>query len=284
MLIFNNIQQMRTWSLQNRCENKSIAFVPTMGSLHDGHLSLVSKAKEMAEKTVVSIFLNQYQFNDAKDFQNYPTSDQTDIELLKDKNVDVLFMPKSSEVYPNGDPTIVIDYPELTNQLCGLSRDGHFNSVLTIVHNLLMWVNPDIAIFGQKDYQQWLLIYNMCSDLNLPVKIIRSEIHRQNDGLALSSRNARLSDNGKIEALTISQTLNIVHQEWSQNRDITSSDLQIILQTALKNLDVEYCGIYDMQTLQPLKESIKVDNAIVAVAVYIEKVRCIDNVLLTTLD
>ncbi|MDH4261661.1 MAG: pantoate--beta-alanine ligase [Spirochaetia bacterium] len=283
MKIIKNITEMQNWSRHYRCENpdQKIGFIPTMGFLHEGHLSLIKQAVESCQCIVVSIFVNPFQFNNPDDLKNYPRNLERDILLLNglDQKIDILFIPDSDDVYKNGRPELIMDYPDITNKLCGKTRAGHFNGVLTIVHNLFMWIKPHVAIFGLKDYQQYLLIKKMTNDLHLDVEIKAGQLIRENDGLAMSSRNSRLSSEEKNRALIISQTLFKVKNEFESGNNKVLH-LKNILQNNLSHLEIDYASLYHSETLEELNEQDNASGALVAVAVYIGKVRLIDNILL----
>lgn len=258
-----------------------IGFVPTMGYLHEGHLSLVRRAKAENKKVVVSIFVNPAQFNDPADFEKYPVDIAHDAGLLKAEGVDALFLPSRQEVYPHGVPLLTLRYEALMGRLCGAFRPGHFEGVLLIVHNLFMWVKPARAYFGLKDYQQYLLIQKMARDLELPVDVVGCPLVRESDGLALSSRNVRLSAAGRKQALKISQALLKAKRDFSrytQNLPFLKKQLT----ADLASLEVEYASFYDAHTLEEIEDFSKVKpQVLIAVAAFVEGVRLIDNVLVT---
>ncbi len=296
MVEINAIAELSEWRKNRICyEQKSLALVPTMGYLHEGHLSLVEQARKEADLTAVSIFVNPAQFNDPADLEKYPRYIERDISLLQERGVDLLFAPPVSEVYPNGLPEIKMEYPDLTSKLCGVSRPGHFSGMLTIVHNLLLWMQPDTAIFGLKDYQQYLLIRKMARDLALPVRIKAGELVREPDGLAMSSRNVRLSPEGRSTALRISRALFAAKSQYEngQNENGLKEIEKIVeirqaLETNLEGMQIDYAGLYHALTLEPLfatlenggLASIHNEPVLIAIAAYVEGVRLIDNILL----
>jgi pantoate--beta-alanine ligase len=259
---------------------QDIGFVPTMGYLHEGHLSLVRRAKAENKRVVVSVFVNPAQFNDPADFEKYPVDLGRDTKLLEAEGVDAVFLPSRQEVYPHGVPLLTLRYEALMGRLCGAFRPGHFEGVLLIVHNLFMWVAPARAYFGLKDYQQCLLIQKMARDLELPVEVVGCPLVRENDGLALSSRNVRLSPAGRKEALKISQALLKAKRDFSRY----TQDLPFLknqLTNDLKPLEVEYASFYDAHTLEELEDFNKVKpQVLIAVAAFVEGVRLIDNILI----
>lgn len=281
---------MQNWSERYRCENpgKKIGFVPTMGFLHQGHLSLIKEARKSCDVVVVSIFVNPIQFNNREDLANYPRDINRDINLLQEPlhklNVDILFNPDSGAVYENGFPELFMDYPKLTDKLCGKTRPGHFSGVLIIVHNLFMWVKPHAAVFGLKDYQQYILIKKMTQDLQMKVEIIPGKLLRENDGLAMSSRNVRLSPDERSTALVISKTLFKIKEEFAAGKHLLEKSqsryFKDLLAQGLTGLNIDYASLYNAETLDELADSDSPENALVAVAVFIGNVRLIDNILL----
>jgi len=196
--------QIKSW----RDNKMTIAFVPTMGNLHQGHLSLMSKAHELADKVIVSIFVNPLQFDDKSDLSAYPRTLDADIKLLSSTACNAVFTPTAEVMYPNGmTPHTTIIVPNMDDKLCGLKRPGHFDGVATVVVKLLNMVQPDVAVFGEKDYQQLLLIKALKHDLNLPVDIVGAPTYREASGLAMSSRNQYLTDSERKQAAGLHQTL-----------------------------------------------------------------------------
>lgn len=277
MLQISDINDMRRWSQATKAAGLSIAFVPTMGFLHEGHLSLIRQARSRGNRVVVSIFVNELQFNESEDFKKYPRDHKRDLQLLTQENVDAVFIPSAEQVYPYGMPEIRISYPALMNKLCGAGRPGHFEGVLVIVHNLFQWIDPDYAVFGLKDYQQYLLIKKMTFDLSLNVEILPGELVREKDGLALSSRNVRLSSTGREKALLISRALFQLKELYAAE-PVSIKELKAAFQERLDSLDIEYAGIYNAETLEQARSS--AEKLLAAAAVRIDNVRLIDNILL----
>ena len=273
---------MKNWRIdfQKKYPQKKIGFVPTMGFLHAGHLSLIEKAKEEADIVVVSIFVNPIQFNDKNDYEAYPSDLENDKKLLKDMNADILFAPAKDDIYRSGSPEIVLDYPQYTSLLCGKNRPGHFQGVLYIVHNLFQYVRPHKAVFGLKDYQQYLLIKKMTTDLAFDIDILPGDLKRDDNGFALSSRNARLSEKGYQKALGISQALFLAKNVWLNNKNSTAGEIKTILLEKMKDLEIEYAGVYDMNTLKEIPADKNISNALIAAAVRVENVRLIDNMII----
>lgn len=286
MQIFNTIKGIKKYTLEFRCQNptKKIGFVPTMGFLHEGHLSLIRKAKEISDIVVVSIFVNPKQFNARDDFEKYPMDTERDRNLLKAEGIDALFIPSVSEIYGNDENNsmIALRYDDLMGRLCGKNRPGHFEGVLLIVHNLFQWIHPHYGVFGLKDYQQQLLIKKMVKDLSLDVEIITGALIREPDGLALSSRNARLDHMQRKNALQISRALFEIEKLWAAGSKLSA--MKAVYEKTITDLKIDYAGIYDPQTLKELKEDAyekMPDSVLCAVAAFAGEVRLIDNFLLT---
>lgn len=256
----------------------TVGFVPTMGNLHAGHLSLVELAQQRCDKVVVSIFVNPMQFAPDEDFDRYPRTFQADSEKLISAAVDVLYVPSITDMYPNGLMQTVVSVPSrLTGVLEGASRLGHFNGVTTVVCKLFNMVQPDVAVFGQKDYQQLRVIETMVQDLNIPVEIVAGPIARNSDGLALSSRNQYLSK----EARAIAPKLAVVLQDIA--RAIESGNRQFDALTAVAEQrlleegfdSVDYIQVCDAKTLQPADRSCQ--TAVILVVARLENIRLLDN-------
>lgn len=286
MIIAKTIAELQQALSPSRKTGKSIGFVPTMGNLHQGHLSLVEKAKEVAAVVVVSIFVNPTQFGPNEDFDSYPRTFEADCEKLDSQAVDIVFAPSVDEVYPGytsnkAKPSLTkVHVEQLGQQHCGASRPGHFDGVTTIVSKLFNMVRPDIAVFGQKDFQQITIIRRMVQDLNIPVKIISAPILREESGLAMSSRNGYLSTSEKEQAAAVYRTL-----VWSK-RQLEEHKLSFdeVEQSAVKQLSehsfrVDYFNISNADTLQVAETTHK--NLVILVAAYLGKVRLIDNIQVT---
>jgi pantoate--beta-alanine ligase len=273
MQIIQTIAQLK--SLLNA--NKTIGFVPTMGALHEGHLSLVSFAKSNNDITVVSIFVNPTQFNNHEDFQNYPQTLKSDLDKLSLHNVDIVFTPTEKEMYPEPD-TRVFDFGTLDKMMEGKHRPGHFNGVAQIVSKLLAIVEPDKAYFGEKDFQQLTIIKQLVRQLNLPVHIMSCPTIREPDGLAMSSRNMRLSPSQRKNAALISQTL------FKSQKLVKSFDVEKLKNWIIDNinknpdLNVEYFEIVDDKELIPISSWDEPKNRIGCIAVNVGKIRLIDNI------
>lgn len=259
-------------------EKKTIGFVPTMGALHDGHLSLIRQAKEECKFVVVSIFVNPTQFNDRSDYEKYPRIYDKDISMLENSNLcDLLFMPNEKEMYPQQEKR-VFDIGYIENIMEGKYRPGHFQGVCQIVSKLFEIVKPDKAFFGKKDFQQLAVIRKLVKDLNFPIEIIGCEIVREDNGLAMSSRNLRLSKENYEKAGIIYQTLKQVEQ-WIHHYQI--DEIKMLFKKhveAIPPLKVEYVEIVDSETLLSVQEKIFHKSIHCCVAVLCEDVRLIDNI------
>lgn len=256
-----------------------VALVPTMGALHEGPLSLVDRATELAELVVMSVFVNPTQFGPAEDFDAYPRDLERDAELAEARGVDVLYAPSSEEVYPDGDTHVRVMPGPLAERLCGLSRPGHFTGVLTVVAKLFGMVQPDVAVFGQKDYQQVTLIRRMVRDLNVPVRVVAAPIVREPDGLALSSRNAYLSERERDRARSLSQGLFAAVAAFREG--VTDADrLKARVRGTMRDADVEpeYIELVSPDGLEPLDAGTA--GAVLAGAARVGETRLIDNVIL----
>lgn len=262
-----------------KSQGKRIGFVPTMGCMHEGHLSLIRESLKQCDCTVVSIFVNPTQFGPKEDFHKYPRDLKRDFEILKAEGVDYLFVPEINEMYPEGYKTYVEVYG-LQDKLYGRSRPGHFKGVCTVVLKLLNIVSPDISYFGQKDAQQAILLKRMARDLNLDGKIEILPIVRDKDGLALSSRNKYLSEDKRISALSLSRSLRgaekMIHRGERDSARIIRRMREIINSTPHTKID--YVQIVDTENLNPV--SIIENEVLIAVAVFVDKVRLIDNMIM----
>ena len=261
-----------------RNEGKTVALVPTMGALHEGHASLVRRSVAENDITVVSVFVNPTQFNDKNDLKNYPRTLEADCCLLDAVGADVVFAPAVEEMYPEED-TRVFSFAPLDTVMEGAFRPGHFNGVAQIVSKLFYAVEPDKAYFGEKDFQQLAIIREMVRQLALPVKIVGCPIVREPDGLAMSSRNTLLSVDERERALTISRTL-FKSLEYAGCNSLT--DTKAFVENVISNTDglvLEYYQIVDGNTLQEIAEWSDSDYAVGCIALFCGKVRLIDNIV-----
>lgn len=279
MKVIRKISQMQKVAEGLRKKGKIIAFVPTMGALHEGHLSLMKKGKKLSDILVISIFVNPAQFNQREDYEKYPRDDKRDLELAKNIGVDIAFLPHAEEIYPDRFQTYV-EVEKLTKNLCGAFRPGHFRGVTTIVAKLFNIVKPHIAIFGEKDYQQLKVIQRMVSDLNFDIKILSGKTVREKDGLAMSSRNKRLSSDEKERARAINIALKSACEAFIKGeKDATI--LTAIAKSMIEkepSIRIEYLNIVDPETLEDIK--IINNKALIATAVWLGNVRLIDNIML----
>jgi pantoate--beta-alanine ligase len=279
MRIIDSVKEMQQAAEAIRREKK-IALVPTMGYLHDGHLALVKKAKEIAEVVVISIFVNPIQFGPKEDFGRYPRDFERDRTLLEQEKTDIIFAPGVSDMYPENYSTYV-EVRNLDRHLCGLQREGHFIGVATVVAKLFNSVKPHFAVFGQKDYQQLRIIQRMTRDLNMDLEVIGHPTVREQDGLAMSSRNTYLSGEERQKALLIHASLKRVEELFRRGEKTVSAlkDEARKILNSRDGIEEEYLNICDPETLDDLDRI--GSGALFAVAVRIGKTRLIDNIILT---
>lgn len=281
MIVLTTAQAMQTYALEQKRAGKRLGFVPTMGYLHAGHLSLVSEAKKHNDLVVVSIFVNPTQFGPQEDLAKYPRDIERDKQLLISVDTDVLFFPEVTEIYPaDGSVKVFQADQTLTSIACGAKRLGHFDGVVTVVSRLFDLVQPAAAYFGLKDYQQFLVIKKMTEAKHYPIQIVGCPIVREKDGLAMSSRNTYLSPAEREDALVLSCALAMAKQLAQQGLslpDIKKAMLDAIAEIASARID--YVEILDAETLQPV-ELYAAGQVIALLAVYIGKTRLIDNMVL----
>ena len=277
MKLVHTIQELRAELDIQRQAGKKIGLVPTMGALHEGHASLVRRAVAENEVVVVSDFVNPTQFNDKNDLLKYPRTLEADCELLEKEGAAYVFAPSVEEIYPEPD-TRQFSYAPLDTVMEGKYRPGHFNGVCQIVSKLFMMVEPDKAYFGEKDFQQLAIIREMVKQMNFPLEIVGCPIVRESDGLALSSRNARLSEEQRKQALGISQTL-FKSQEYAASH--TLEETQKFVEdgiAAAEGLELEYFEIVDGMTLQKVASWEDTDYVVGCITVFCGEVRLIDNI------
>lgn len=256
-----------------------IALVPTMGYLHEGHLSLIDRARAEADFVVLSLFVNPLQFGPGEDLERYPRDEARDAELAAAHGVDLLFAPDPAELYPHGEPAVQVVPLRLADRLCGAYRPGHFQGVLTVVAKLFQIVAPDLAIFGQKDLQQVVLIRKMVRDLDMPVEIGMAPIVREVDGLALSSRNVYLDPEERDRALSLHRGLAAAEAVYhAGERDGKKLRGRVYKELAATGVDAQYIELVETETLAPLERA--EPGAALAVAAYLGRTRLIDNVIL----
>ncbi len=278
MQTITTIDEVRTFIENVSAAGKSIGFVPTMGDLHEGHLALVRKSKEQADITVVSIFVNPTQFGPNEDYEKYHRNLEGDSALCRQEGVDMIFAPEVQEMYP-AENSVVVDELSLSKHLCGSSRPGHFRGVLTVVAKLFNIVQPDMAFFGQKDAQQARIIRQMISDLNFPVKMFIVPTVRDDDGLALSSRNSYLTKEQRQWAPRIYQSLQKaveLYQSGVKEVAVLKKEVAGMLTSELSEID--YVDFVSWQTMTPV--TVADDDTLLAVAVKVGSARLIDNIFL----
>ena len=277
MKLVHTIQELRAELDIQRKAGKKIGFVPTMGALHEGHASLVKRAVAENDVVVVSDFVNPTQFNDKNDLLKYPRTLEADCELLEKEGAAYVFAPSVEEVYPEPD-TRQFSYAPLDTVMEGKYRPGHFNGVCQVVSKLFMMVEPDKAYFGEKDFQQLAIIREMVKQMNFPLEIVGCPIVREADGLALSSRNARLSEKERLQALSISKTL-FQSKEYAATH--TVEETQKFVEdgiAASEGLELEYFELVDGTTLQKISTWDETNYAVGCITVYCGEVRLIDNI------
>ena len=277
MKLVHTIQELRAELDIQRKAGKKIGFVPTMGALHEGHASLVRCAVAENDVVVVSDFVNPTQFNDKNDLLKYPRTLEADCELLEKEGAAYVFAPSVEEVYPEPD-TRQFSYAPLDTVMEGKYRPGHFNGVCQVVSKLFMMVEPDKAYFGEKDFQQLAIIREMVKQMNFPLEIVGCPIVREADGLALSSRNARLSEKERLQALSISKTL-FQSKEYAATH--TVEETQKFVEdgiAAAEGLELEYFELVDGTTLQKISTWDETNYAVGCITVYCGEVRLIDNI------
>ena len=284
VILLNNIEELRKNIKEWKKNGLSVGLVPTMGALHKGHASLIKKAKETCDKVVVSVFVNPIQFGPNEDYDKYPRTIDKDMALCEEESADIVFAPTPKEMYgenvslSNTELTFVCPPYNFVDCLCGKSRVGHFDGVATVVLKLFNIVTPDFAFFGQKDAQQLFILKKMVKDLNLDLTIVPCPIVREDDGLALSSRNTYLSADERTRALSLSKALKQIEKTYLQG----ITDTNILFDTAIsvldKGVEMEYLEFRNFETFEKVVEA-KI-NTLVAIAAKVGKTRLIDNIIL----
>ena len=283
MLRLSTPAHARRWSDEMHLARDRIAFVPTMGALHDGHASLMAIGHELASKVAVSIFVNPLQFDRAEDFSHYPRTLEEDLEICESLGVDAVYVPEASALYPEGFDT-TIRPGDLATRFEGASRPGHFDGVATVVVKLFQALRPDVAVFGRKDYQQLAIIRQVTRDLDLGIEIVAGPTVREGDGLALSSRNRRLTVPDREHALVIPRALEAVHHAVAEGHrrveDVLAPARRLLAERP--EVRVEYLEVADARTLEPMTT---IDRpAVVLIAAFVGAVRLIDNLELEPVD
>ncbi|MDI9363615.1 MAG: pantoate--beta-alanine ligase [Flavobacterium sp.] len=286
MILFKCINALQKYLNQQKNSRLSVGFVPTMGALHQGHLSLIGMSKAKCDFTVCSIFVNPTQFNNSNDFEQYPISLENDIRLLEQAQCNILFLPSANEIYPNG--TALSTHYQLgfiETILEGKFRPNHFQGVCQVVHKLLDIVAPDMLFLGQKDYQQCMVIQQLIALTGIKTQLIIGPTLRESSGLAMSSRNMRLSDDDKQKATTIYQMLQYIKQQCNHQmpNELTASVTKQLLKNGFNTVD--YVAICNANNLEPITET---DNStipkVVLIAAFLNGVRLIDNLLLNNTE
>ncbi len=282
MKIVYQISEIKDLLMQVRSQNKTVGFVPTMGALHEGHLSLLERSQEKCDISIVSIFVNPTQFNDPNDFLKYPKLLEQDIELLENKKCDVLFCPSVEEMYPNGlEERLNFPLGLLEEVLEGEKRKGHYQGVVTILDALFKAIQPDFVFMGQKDFQQVLVVKTFSKELFPNIQIISCPTERDSDGLAKSSRNLRLSAEARQTALRLSQALFYIKNKFDQQNPskIIEEAKKMFLEHP--NVQLEYLEMRDSNTLEALSyETWPKNNAVLLIAAFVDSIRLIDVLLL----
>lgn len=276
MLVLKKIADVKQMIAEYKQQHKVVGFVPTMGALHQGHISLINQSKQHTDITVCSIFVNPTQFNNPEDLKHYPRTPEQDIKLLEEAGCDILYMPEVKDIYPEND-TRKFDFGYLDSILEGATRPGHFNGVGQVVSILLEGVMPDKAFFGSKDYQQVMVVKSLVKQLSLPVEIIACPILREPDGLAMSSRNTRLTAEERIIAGMIpdimQQANNIVKQQGIE----AAKKFVVDLVAKISSMKLDYFEVCDAETLESLTNYNPKNKAVSLIAVFVGNIRLIDN-------
>ena len=280
MLIFNTLSELRQWRSELRQQGKTLAFVPTMGNLHQGHITLVEEAQQHADVVMASIFVNPMQFGENEDLDAYPRTFEADCDKLRAVQADAVFYPDVKDMYPNGlQAQTFVEVPDTEHSLIAEAsqRPGHFRGVSTVVTKLFNMVQPDVAVFGEKDYQQLRVIRTMVTDLNMPIDIVGVATVREPSGLAKSSRNGYLS----AEQLAVAPALNIALEQIKSAVLAGSRDVALLTELATQLIDeaglkTDYIEIRHSETLAPLDQH--TDSVVILGAAYLGKARLIDNI------
>ena len=280
MDVCKSIDEIREAVKSLKSKGKRIGFVPTMGALHEGHLSLIKQAKERADEVVVSIFVNPEQFGPNEDFESYPREMEEDLKKCENAGVSVVFAPNRDDVYDKK-KYLRIEVDELNRHMCGGSRPGFFEGILLIVNKLFNIVNPDVAVFGQKDIQQFQIISRMVHEFNHNIELLMAPIERANDGLALSSRNKYLSAEDREIAPGLYRALSYVEKQILNGVDNPSLLLEHQKsELEAKGFKIDYLNVFDKKTLQPVETLSEEGEYILAGAVWLSRTRLIDNFLI----
>ena len=281
MEVINSIQKIQQLALRFEKEGKKIGFVPTMGYLHDGHLSLIDLIRERSDILILSIFVNPTQFGVGEDLDKYPRDMERDLTLCRERKVDYIFAPQTDEIYPEGASTYVSE-EGVSQGLCGEARPTHFKGVTTICAKLFNLVRPAYVALGQKDAQQVVVLKRMIRDLHFPIELVIGPTLREPDGLAMSSRNSYLNDRQREDALLIYQALQagkqLVDEKGIRNVDRVKAELMTTLRSG-SFIRINYAEVVDREDMQPEKE-IELGRSMLVIAVWVDNIRLIDNMLL----
>lgn len=279
LTVARTVAEVREAVREARAAGKTVALVPTMGYLHEGHLSLLDEARARADVVMMSIFVNPLQFGPAEDLDRYPRDLDRDLALAATRGTELVFAPNAAEMYPHGEPAVQVVPGRLAERLCGASRPGHFRGVLTVVAKLFGIFQPDVAVFGQKDLQQATLIRRMVDDLDLPVRVEVAPIVREPDGLAMSSRNVYLSASERESALALSRGLRRARALWDAGEeDAATLRATLWSEMAVPGVEPEYAEVVDPRTLEGVERA--VSGTVMAVAARVGRTRLIDNAIL----
>ena len=279
VLIFTKIPDLQGFLNESRALNRTIGFVPTMGALHQGHISLVKASAKVCNITICSIFVNPTQFNDKEDLKRYPRMPEKDTKMLEKEGCDVLFLPSVEEIYPK-EVKETYDFGNLDKVLEGAHRPGHFNGVAQVIKRFFEIIGPDKAFFGSKDYQQVLIVKALVKQLRMPIEIVACPIKREADGLAMSSRNTLLSSEERTAASLIPGLIKEASAIARQNGKEKAMSFVREKISRHSNMKLEYFEICDPHTLQPLHKIDPKQEAVALIAIYVGKIRLIDNLIL----
>ncbi len=278
MQVIRSVKEMKTRSMDFRRDGKTIGFVPTMGFLHEGHLSLVDLIRKDCDILLLSIYVNPTQFGVGEDFDKYPRDTERDLELCRIRGVDLVFIPESSEIYAGNASTYVVE-EEVGMGMCGNARPNHFRGVATVCAKLFNICQPNYVVLGQKDAQQVVVLKRMIRDLHFPIQVLVGPILREADGLAMSSRNKYLQSKQREEALLVYQSIQaaqkVVEEKGSSNVDRVKAEVLNVLKQG-RLLRVNYVDVVDRETMRPEKEIVQ-GRSLLAIAVWVDQVRLIDN-------
>ena len=276
MEVLNNIKSVHNLIVKLKKTGKTIGFVPTMGALHQGHISLVEQSLKENDFTLVSVFINPTQFNNSEDLKKYPITTDNDIEILKKHGADAVYFPKVEDIYPNGLTSEHYEFFGLEMQMEGKFRPGHFDGVATVIRRFFEIVQPLNAYFGEKDFQQLRIVQELVKKFHLPIQIVPVAIKREEDGLAMSSRNVRLTESQRKESPIIYQIL-LQAKEYLKNHSIEETKKFVEEKFKETSFELEYFEIADEKNLLPAKEKLKDQKLRAFIAVFADEVRLIDN-------